>query len=113
MRFTPTDAAVLTDVIRGGCVALLLGIPGYAVHRCVVHLRARRRRASQIARLVADHWRRTAVDWGNQLMPGRVAAHPLCCVLAALDGESDPDQLGVGAGPEREAILALGAGGRR
>ena len=47
-----------------------------------------------IARIVADHWRRATLTW-DMPIPGTVAAHPLCCVLAALDGETDPDQLGI------------------
>ncbi|MFL6138835.1 MAG: hypothetical protein ACJ74O_13680 [Frankiaceae bacterium] len=50
MRFTPTDAAILTDVIRGCCVALLLGVAGYAVHCAVAGARSRLSRAA-LARL--------------------------------------------------------------
>lgn len=49
-----------------------------------------------IARLVADHWRAWAMRQPDAMtMPTRIAAHPLCCVLAALDGETDPDRLGI------------------
>lgn len=57
----------------------------------------------EIARLVADHWRKWAMDMNNQPMPTRLAAHPLCCVLAALDGETDSDQLGI----ERDSVTAV------
>lgn len=43
------------------------------------------------ARFVADHWRRHALASDVPL-----AAHPLCMVTAALDGETDPAQCGVG-----------------
>jgi hypothetical protein len=43
------------------------------------------------ARWVANHWRLSmlAAD------PNTAMAHPLNCVLAALDGEQDPAELGV------------------
>lgn len=53
------------------------------------------RQRVEIACIVADHWRRAALDWGDQTMEGRVTAHPLCMVRAALDGETDPTMLGV------------------
>lgn len=62
----------------------------------------------EVARIVADHWRVAAMEGGDSLVPWRLAAHPLCCVLAALDGETDPRQLGIEEGSEAEAaILAL------
>jgi hypothetical protein len=64
--------------------------------------------AVEVARIVADHWRRAALEWGDDLMHGRMTAHPLCCVLAALDGETDPRQLGVAEGSDADAIRALG-----
>lgn len=42
------------------------------------------------AEFVAEHWRAALVEWDSS---GR--AHPLCCVLAALDGETDPAELGL------------------
>lgn len=48
------------------------------------------------AELVADHWRKAYLEWGDQQMPARIFAHGLCCVLSALQGEtSDPTALGV------------------
>lgn len=48
------------------------------------------------AELVADHWRNAYLEWGDERMPARMFAHGLCCVLAALQGEtSDPKELGV------------------
>ncbi len=47
------------------------------------------------ARLVADHWRKAMLDAGDERMPARAAAHPLCMVLAALDGETRPEHLGI------------------
>jgi len=67
----------------------------------------------RVARLVADHWRRAALDWGHESMEGRITAHPLCCVLAALDGETDPAELGVGEGPDAEAIREVTAAGKQ
>lgn len=52
------------------------------------------------ARIVADHWRESVLAWGEQPMPGRLAAHPLCLVLAALDGETDPQMLGITPGSD-------------
>lgn len=59
-----------------------------------------------IARVVAEHWR----DWAlNQAPEGmRWAAHPLALVLSALDGVSDPVDLGVEAdSPNAARIRAL------
>jgi hypothetical protein len=44
------------------------------------------------ARFVADNWRAHMVAADQ---PVAIAAHPLCMVLAALDGETDPEQLGL------------------
>lgn len=49
----------------------------------------------QVARLVATSWRDAAVRWGSLQMDGRVTAHPLALVLGALDGETDPIELGI------------------
>ena len=55
---------------------------------------ARRPQRAAVAYIVADHWRRAALaDTGE--MQTRLMAHPLACVQAALDGETDPAQLGV------------------
>jgi hypothetical protein len=59
------------------------------------------------ARIVADLWRRAALNWGEAPMPGRLSAHPLCLVLDALDGETDPARLGVSAGADFDALAAL------
>lgn len=48
------------------------------------------RDTAAVARYVADHWRESAVTNG-----WKVASHPLCLVLAALTGETDPEQLGL------------------
>jgi hypothetical protein len=61
-----------------------------------------------IARIVVAHWRRVTVTW-NMPIPGAVAAHPLCCVLAALDGETDPAHLGIEpSSRDAERIRELG-----
>ena len=45
----------------------------------------------RVARFVADHWRKAMAS-----SPGTsFAAHPLCMVLAALDGETDPLECGI------------------
>jgi hypothetical protein len=54
-------------------------------------------RRLEIARMVATSWSDAAMRWGSLPMEGRVCAHPLACVLAALDGETDPVELGIGA----------------
>lgn len=51
---------------------------------------ARLRSVVAVSRRTADHWRRAAVRYGWE-----TTAHPLCLVLAALDGETDPEQLGL------------------
>lgn len=48
------------------------------------------------ARFVADHWR-VAILAGDVTGTQAWAAHPLCMVLAALDGETDPVQCGISA----------------
>ena len=50
------------------------------------HLRA----VIATTRHTADHWRRWALE-GSE----RYAAHALCMVLTALDGETDQEQLGI------------------
>ena len=52
------------------------------------------------ARLVADHWRKGQLMAGEAHIPARLAAHPLCMVLAALDGETRPEQLGITPGSD-------------
>lgn len=42
------------------------------------------------ARTVAAHWHQAAIDRG-----WAQTAHALACVLAALDGETDPNELGL------------------
>lgn len=49
------------------------------------------------ARFVAEHWRKAMVEWGK---PGD--AHPLCMVLAALDGATDPVECGIDAEQHHE-----------
>lgn len=46
-----------------------------------------------VARFVADHWRQVILD--KFPSDSKWAAHPLCMVLAALDGETEPTQLGL------------------
>jgi hypothetical protein len=54
------------------------------------------------SRLVADHWRASIM-----LGDAKWAAHPLCMVLAAMDGESDPAQCGLTV-EAAEAFRSLG-----
>lgn len=66
-----------------------------------------------IARIVADHWRRAALDYGGVLAEARLMAHPLSLVLSALAGETDPATLGVVGGDAEEiARLATAPNGR-
>lgn len=63
----------------------------------------------EIAKIVADHWRRAAMGFGDTPIPGRIMAHPLCMVLAALDGKSArAEDFGVAPGADAEAIAIAG-----
>ncbi|QBI53452.1 hypothetical protein [Streptomonospora litoralis] len=64
----------------------------------------RRRLAAAV--FTAEHWRSHAVTWPH---PSRTAAHPLNMVLAALSGETDPNQLGIDPRSHTDLILALHA----
>lgn len=66
----------------------------------------RQARIIQTARVVADHWRAASMEWGDGLMLGRLAAHPLCMVLSALDGVMDPTELGIEPGPDADRIFS-------
>lgn len=58
--------------------------------------------SAEIARLVAEHWHRA-------LKEDHIAArHVLGLVLAALDGQTDPEHLGIEPGPTADAIIAAG-----
>lgn len=52
------------------------------------------------AQFVAEHWRAAAMQWNP---PEPSVSHPLCMVLSALDGQTDPHQLGI----EEHAHAAL------
>jgi hypothetical protein len=67
------------------------------------------RRRLEIARLVADSWRQFALRHGDIRSSLQLAAHPLVCVMAALDGETRPEHLGIDEGPTADAIRALSA----
>ncbi len=64
--------------------------------RLIADLRASRAEVERLtiiqarSRLVADHWRASIM-----LGDAKWAAHPLCMVLAAIDGETDPSQCGL------------------
>lgn len=45
-----------------------------------------------IALAVATYWRDELMREDDQL---RVCAHPVACVIAALEGETDPRELGI------------------
>ena len=50
-------------------------------------------RRLMVARYTADHWRQVIMDkFPND---AKWAAHPLCMVLDALDGETEPVKLGL------------------
>lgn len=55
----------------------------------------RRTQREAVAYLVADHWRTTMLTAPEADIPRRLMAHPLALVQAALNGETDPAQLGV------------------
>lgn len=62
-----------------------------------------------VARLVTKSWSDAAMRWGSIPMEGRTSAHPLGCVLAALDGETDPIELGIAPTDDYyEPILQVG-----
>jgi hypothetical protein len=68
---------------------------------------AEERRRLKIVRLVAESWRDAAIEWGSLQMDGRTTAHPLALVLCALDGETDPIELGISpTDPAWDAIKA-------
>lgn len=48
------------------------------------------RDTAAVAHYVADHWREFTAGAG-----WTIASHPLCLVLAALNGETEPEQLGL------------------
>lgn len=52
----------------------------------------RLQRTVDATRIVTDHWRRACLDGSPDL---RWTAHPLCMVLAALNGETAPEEVGV------------------
>lgn len=61
--------------------------------------------SAAVARFVVDYWRGHLVERSRKLHAAGsheaatgtgIGAHALCMVLAALDGETDPDQLGIG-----------------
>lgn len=52
-----------------------------------------------VARYVADYWRQHLMSMANDTTSAvgyQTGAHALCMVLAALDGETRPEHLGVG-----------------
>lgn len=55
----------------------------------------------EAARLVADHWRIQMLKDGIT----RPCAHPLCMVLDALAGETDPVKLGIEPGSDTARTL--------
>lgn len=66
--------------------------------------------AAERARIVAEHWKTQALpllqegksEWG-------LVTHSMSLVLSALDGEADPDQLGILSGhPDAERIREAG-----
>lgn len=61
------------------------------------------------ARFVAEHWRDAALAWRDEGVDSTVTsavAHPLNMVLNALDGETDPAELGL-TPDAHEAFRAL------
>lgn len=60
------------------------------------------------ARFVAERWRDAAMTRADDPFPGRLTAHPLALVLAALDGETDPERLGLEPGVHDAFRAAVG-----
>ncbi len=58
------------------------------------------------ARWVSDHWRKAAMEHDAEPIEWRTMAHPLSCVLAALDGGKRPEDLGVVRDSEEGRLLA-------
>jgi len=59
---------------------------------CLLAEVERLRAVLERSRFVADYWRRGILDFKSGT---GWEAHPLCMVLAALDGETDPTLMGV------------------
>ncbi len=113
-----TDPAALTDEelaqITAKAEGSMVSSSGWAreysvdVPRLIASLRASRAEVERMetiaarSRFVAEHWRRS-IMLGNAVW----AAHPLCMVLSAMDGESDPAQCGLTV-EAAEAFRSLG-----
>ena len=92
------DAADLLSYCEAIAAVLRAVLPGHD---------ARLRARLDVTRTVADHWRAVAVEHG-----WIEAGHALCCVLAALDGETDPSGLGIADDhPDAAAIARTLTGG--
>jgi hypothetical protein len=59
------------------------------------------------ARLVIEHWQAVALKWGSAPIDARTMAHPLACVLAALNGDKSPEDLGVDSTSDEGKILRV------
>jgi hypothetical protein len=65
-------------------------------------------RRVMVAAIVGEHWRDWAVRQDHtNTVPTAIVAHPLACVLAALAGEDDPNELGLE--PDSTAAKAIRA----
>lgn len=61
------------------------------------------------ARFVADHWRAQYLEMVKAGDPTfAIGTHPLALVIAAMDGETDPDQLGLNEDVRVDFLRAIG-----
>lgn len=57
------------------------------------------------AHIVAEYWHEALLDLGRKHLHLAGMAHPMGCVLAALNGETDPEELGVAADSAAALVL--------
>ena len=75
-------------------------VPATDVQRLIAQADGAAREIEQLkatiarTRFVADHWR-VSILAGDVTGTMAWGAHPLCMVLAAIDGETDPTQCGI------------------
>lgn len=51
--------------------------------------------SEQVARIVAEHWKAGYMAMIDKDSRYGIGTHPLSLVISALDGETDPEQLGI------------------
>ena len=88
---TKREALEALQAAHGQLEELIFDAQAQAMPKIVAELNEARK-VAKVTRLVAEAWRDAALQW-----PDPIVAHPLVMVLTALDGETDPVQLGIGA----------------